>query len=302
MTHSPFRPRRAVRRSPQLPASASASHAVARRVRAVRRRQARARARCSVASVPSARRSSRASRSARGACRSSAKIALDGLAAVHVGQAQGQRDAAAGHDRAYIVVRDRADRQDEPAPVHAHADAPVGDRRAGAQAPSMVGARFALTSAAAKRLRSALKLKRTPSTAALGKFTVGVADLTMTVPPTPQPAPAPSATPAPTATPTPTPTPEPVTPCAQRFAATPAGSVDWFGCDLPGQRRPQELDGLRAARSLPGPCCRAARLGHRERRRGADRRAPRTTASRSPRARSAGRLGDDHRRRGRSPT
>ena len=99
---------------------------------------------------------------------------------------------------------------------------------------AIVGARFALTPAAARRLRSALKLKRTPSTGALGKLTVAVADLTPRLPSTPAPQPAP----APSATPTPAPTadahagPEP--PCEQRFAATPAGSVDWFGCDLPG--------------------------------------------------------------------
>ena len=75
----------------------------------------------------------------------------------------------------------------------------------------MVGARFALTPAAATRLRTALKLKRTPSTAALGKLTVSVADL---APPTPValPAPgpsAPAATPAPTATATATASPTP---------------------------------------------------------------------------------------------
>jgi hypothetical protein len=101
-----------------------------------------------------------------------------------------------------------------------------------ARTASMAGARFALSSAAAKRLRSKLKLKRTPSRAALGKFSVGVAGVT---PPTPAPAPAPSATPAPTAAPAPQPTPEPGTPCDERFAATPAGSVDWFACDLPGE-------------------------------------------------------------------
>ena len=74
----------------------------------------------------------------------------------------------------------------------------------------MVGARFALTPAAARRLRTALKLKRTPSTKALGKLSVGVADLALPdarsrrparpdAPRTPAPR---TATPAPTATPT----------------------------------------------------------------------------------------------------
>jgi hypothetical protein len=102
---------------------------------------------------------------------------------------------------------------------------------AAARRASIVGARIALTSDAAKRLRSSLKLKRTPSKATLGKLTVAVA--------------APPATPgnfgndvavpvtvAAAATPTPTPTPDP--PCRDLFASTPAGSVDWFGCDLPG--------------------------------------------------------------------
>ena len=40
---------------------------------------------------------------------------------------------------------------------------------------SMAGAKFALTPAAAKRLRSSLRLSRTPSTATLGKLTVAVA-------------------------------------------------------------------------------------------------------------------------------
>ena len=115
----------------------------------------------------------------------------------------------------------------------------------------MVGARFALTSAAARRLRSALKLERTPSTAALGKFTVGVADLTMTRPAADARQPAPAATPAPTATPTPTP--EPATPCAERFAATPAGSVDWFGCDLPANGDLKSWTNY-VQRPLPGPC------------------------------------------------
>jgi hypothetical protein len=119
-----------------------------------------------------------------------------------------------------------------------------------ARKASMVGARFALTSAAARRLRSKLKLDRAPSTAALGRFTVGVADLTMTVPP-PTTLPAPAATPAPT--PTPTPSPEPGTPCDQRFAATPAGSVDWFGCDLPANGDLKSWTNY-VQRPLPGPC------------------------------------------------
>jgi Htaa len=97
------------------------------------------------------------------------------------------------------------------------------------QRASIIGARFALTRAAATRLKTTLKLKRTPSRATLGKLTVGVARL----PTTPQALPAPApVTPAATATPTATPTPAPS--CSELFAATPAGSVDWFGCDLPG--------------------------------------------------------------------
>ena len=119
-----------------------------------------------------------------------------------------------------------------------------------ARKASMVGARFALTSAAARRLRSKLKLDRAPSTAELGKFTVGVADLTMTVPPATT-LPSPAATPAPTSTPTPSP--EPGTPCDQRFAATPAGSVDWFGCDLPANGDLKSWTNY-VQRPLPGPC------------------------------------------------
>lgn len=103
------------------------------------------------------------------------------------------------------------------------------------QRVSLVGARVALTGAATKALKKALKLKRAPSTAALGKLTVAVAaELTAPLAPVTLPAPAPAA-PAPTPTATATPTPEPgAAPCAERFAETPAGSVDWFGCDLPG--------------------------------------------------------------------
>jgi hypothetical protein len=99
------------------------------------------------------------------------------------------------------------------------------------QRASLIGARVALTSAAAKRLKTSLRLKRTPSTKTLGTLTVAVAPLSMTPKVAPAPAPV---TPAATATPTPTPTPAPGAPCSELFAATPAGSVDWFGCDLPG--------------------------------------------------------------------
>ncbi len=57
------------------------------------------------------------------------------------------------------------------------------------QRASLVGARFAFTPAAAKRLKASLKLKRTPSTASLGKLTVGVAPLSMTPQIVPAPAP-----------------------------------------------------------------------------------------------------------------
>ena len=110
---------------------------------------------------------------------------------------------------------------------------------------TLTGARIALTRPAAKALRSALKLKRTPSTKALGKLSVAYK------PPGPQlvytpasaptvTAPAATATPAPTATPTPgagTSIEVPAGSChPARLSATPAGSVDWFGCDLPGAR------------------------------------------------------------------
>jgi Htaa len=98
-----------------------------------------------------------------------------------------------------------------------------------AQHASLVGARVALTRAAATALKKGLKLRRAPSTKTLGKLTVGVA---AELGPTPLPARAPVATPTPV--PTASPAPEPGTPCAERFGATPAGSVDWFGCDLPG--------------------------------------------------------------------
>ncbi|RKQ92676.1 Htaa protein [Solirubrobacter pauli] len=108
---------------------------------------------------------------------------------------------------------------------------------------SVTGARIALTPAAAKALRKTLKLKRTPPTSTLGTFS-----LTVAPPPsvaidngsvsTPLPAaPAPTATPASSATATPTPDPtEPPSCDPARYAATPAGSVDWFSCDLPGNR------------------------------------------------------------------
>jgi hypothetical protein len=90
---------------------------------------------------------------------------------------------------------------------------------------SLAGARVALTKAAATKLKAKLRLRRTPSTKALGTFGVNWAphhDET--------PAPAPIVT-TPAATPTPTPTPAAGCP---DFAATPANSVDWFACDLPG--------------------------------------------------------------------
>jgi hypothetical protein len=115
-------------------------------------------------------------------------------------------------------------------------------------------AKVSLTPAAAKALRSTLKLKRTPSTASLGTFSIAYAPEIGVPTPAPTPAPAPitvpapapteTATPAPTvsatptatstATPVATATPGPDLPCTQRFNATPVGVVDWFGCDLPG--------------------------------------------------------------------
>ncbi len=89
-----------------------------------------------------------------------------------------------------------------------------------------LSAKAALTPAAAAKLKRALKLKRAPSTATLGTL-----KLTAATPVAPAPV---AATPIPlAATPTPTPTAVPAS-CAERFATTPAGSADWFGCDLPG--------------------------------------------------------------------
>ena len=109
------------------------------------------------------------------------------------------------------------------------------------QRASLAGARVALTKASASRLKALLKLRRAPSTATLGKLTVAVAAEPTQPPVTTLPAPAPllpkpipTATATATATPEPTTTPTPETACADRFAATPAGSVDWFACDLPG--------------------------------------------------------------------
>jgi hypothetical protein len=112
------------------------------------------------------------------------------------------------------------------------------------QRASLAGARVALTRAATIRLKTSLRLRRAPSTATLGTLTVAVAP-ELTLPPVPValPAPAPpapidSVTPVPTATATATPaptataTPVPEPACADRFAATPASSVDWFSCDL----------------------------------------------------------------------
>jgi hypothetical protein len=130
---------------------------------------------------------------------------------------------------------------------------------AAGQRASVAGARIALTKAAAARLKTALKLKRTPPTSALGKLTVAVAPAPQPqIAPAPAPAPAttfpapaptaePTATPTATATATPTATatavptatvtPGPNLPCdATRFAATPADVLDWFGCDLAGSQ------------------------------------------------------------------
>src|SRR3954470_15460179 len=91
---------------------------------------------------------------------------------------------------------------------------------------SLTGARVALTKAAATKLKAKLKLRRTPSAKTLGTFQLTWAPHDET--------PAPIVT-TPAATPAPAPTPVPAAACPD-FAATPAGSVDWFGCDLPGAR------------------------------------------------------------------
>lgn len=118
-----------------------------------------------------------------------------------------------------------------------------------AQRVAVNGARFALTSSGAKAVRTALKLKRTPSTATLGTLTIdytapqaidnGPISIPAPAPqstpsPTPTPTPTATATPEPTATPVATATPGPNLACAERPAATPAGIVDWFGCVMPG--------------------------------------------------------------------
>ena len=52
----------------------------------------------------------------------------------------------------------------------------------------------------------------------------------------------------------PSPPPEPEFPCAQRFAATPAGSVDWFGCDLPGNGDLKSWTNYIQRAFPPSPC------------------------------------------------
>lgn len=102
----------------------------------------------------------------------------------------------------------------------------------GASSLTLTGARFALTKDAATRVKRALKLRRTPSRAALGTFSVTVAPPPVAAPAAPAPlVTTPAATAAPSPTPAATTTPQAACP---DFAATPAGSVDWFGCDLAG--------------------------------------------------------------------
>ncbi|MDA0172827.1 HtaA domain-containing protein [Solirubrobacter taibaiensis] len=110
---------------------------------------------------------------------------------------------------------------------------------------TLTRARIALTTPAATALRSALKLKRTPSTRSLGALSVAYKPPGHELISPPAPAPTPT-TPAATATPAPTAPPTPDTGTSidvpagscdpARLSATPAGSVDWFGCDLPGTR------------------------------------------------------------------
>ena len=110
-----------------FPAAASAHDALARRLRTVGRRQARA---GRPLRSPSEQTDVRARRVERLGQR---EDRAHRLAAVQLGQAQGQRHGSAGHDRAHIVLRDGTHRQGEPAPVHADAHAPVGHRRAWTQ-------------------------------------------------------------------------------------------------------------------------------------------------------------------------
>lgn len=102
---------------------------------------------------------------------------------------------------------------------------------------TLTGARVAFSPAGAKAVRTALKLKRTPSTKTLGRLSVSYtrppADVVL--PTDPPPATTTPAAPAPiaTATPTPSPTATPgEQPCGH--APTPVGRVDWFACQLPG--------------------------------------------------------------------
>jgi hypothetical protein len=102
----------------------------------------------------------------------------------------------------------------------------------GASSVALTGARAALAPAAATRLKRALRLKRAPSARAVGRLTLTAGAVTPPAAPAPVVITPAAAAPAPTATPAP----PPAAPrCADRFAATPAGSTDWFACDLPGQ-------------------------------------------------------------------
>ena len=80
------------------------------------------------------------------------------VVAVRGRQAGGQRVAARAHDRPDVVVRDRAASGKSTVRVFAVTPTRPSVLDAEKRQASMVGAKFALTPAAAKRLRSALRL------------------------------------------------------------------------------------------------------------------------------------------------
>ena len=221
------RPRRPLRLSAHR-------HAVARRARAVRRAVKRALTARSIVSTPRAA-SSPDVRDPQLDGRLVGEDRAQRRAALQRRQAQGR--ALSGlpvTDLAHVVVRHRAARQDRRVRLFTrHADEARGARR-GAQHVSLVGARRRAHAGRGDAAEVALKLERAPSTATLGTLTVAVAPSWSPPPVAGARARADGhARPRPPRRPTPRPTPERPA-CADRFAATPASSVDWFGCDLPG--------------------------------------------------------------------
>jgi len=115
---------------------------------------------------------------------------------------------------------------------------------------ALTGATLKLTPAAAAKLKRVLKLRRAPSTGTLGT-------LSLPGPAAAAPAPVTPVAPVPVATPTPSATPTPQAGCPD-FAATPAGSVDWFGCDLAGSGNLKTwTDYIQSASPPGGDFCRS---------------------------------------------